>query len=110
LQVYISKSLNSYRIDGVKHSFTALSDKFGHGKPIEDVFEMFGEFEKGQRDVLFDVSFEFSRFSSSAKLFPIHLLRTTPSVSLPRRAAWMQPSTESSDVWPKLTGRRNLNE
>lgn len=44
------------RIDGVKHSFTALSEKFGHCKSFEDVFELFGEFEKGQNDVIFDVS------------------------------------------------------
>jgi hypothetical protein len=55
-QVYINKSLNPYRVDGIKHSFTALSEKFGHQKAFEDVFEMFGEFEKGQHDVMFDVS------------------------------------------------------
>lgn len=43
-------------MDGIKHSFNALSAKFGHEKPLEDVFELFGEFEKDQHDVLFDVS------------------------------------------------------
>lgn len=55
-QVYINKSLDSYKAGGIKHAFTALSDKFGHEKPNQDVFELFGEFEKGQKDVLFDVS------------------------------------------------------
>lgn len=56
--------MSSYKIDGFKHSFNALSDKFGHLKPFEDVFELFGEFEKGHNDVLFDVSFikSFSMF------------------------------------------------
>lgn len=48
--------MNSNKLDGIKHSFTALSEKFGHAKPLEDVFELFGEFEKGEHDVLFDVS------------------------------------------------------
>jgi hypothetical protein len=47
--------LSANKAAGIKHSFTALSDKFGHQKPNEDVFELFGEFEKGQKDVLFDV-------------------------------------------------------
>ena len=55
MQIYINKSLNLYRASGFTHAFTALSNKFGHGKPNEDVFELFGEFEKGQKDVLFDV-------------------------------------------------------
>lgn len=55
-QVYIAKTLNSNKADGIKHSFTALSDKFGQNKPNEDVFELFGEFERGEHDVLFDVS------------------------------------------------------
>lgn len=55
-KVYINNSLNSNRVDGIKHSFTALSEKFGVAKKFEDVFELFGEFEKGEADVLFDVS------------------------------------------------------
>lgn len=55
-QVYINSSLNPDRVDGIKHSFTALSEKFGAGKKFEDVFELFGEFSKGEADVLFDVS------------------------------------------------------
>lgn len=56
-KVYIKKSLGNDKVDGIKHSFTALSEKFGHKRPLEDVFELFGEFKKEQRDVLFDVSF-----------------------------------------------------
>lgn len=48
--------MNPNRVDGIKHSFTALSEKFGASKKFEDVFELFGEFEKGEADVLFDVS------------------------------------------------------
>lgn len=55
-QIYVKKSLNANKVDGLLHSFNALSMKFGSGRPNEDVFELFGEFEKGQRDVLFDVS------------------------------------------------------
>lgn len=48
--------MSAHRVDGIKHTFTALSEKFGHKKPLEDVFELFGEFEAGSHDVLFDVS------------------------------------------------------
>ena len=42
------------RIDGIKHAFQALSEKFGSGKSFEDVFELFGTFSD-QSDVLFNV-------------------------------------------------------
>lgn len=29
-----------------------MSEKFGHNKPHEDVFELFGEFEEGRKDVI----------------------------------------------------------
>jgi len=40
----------------VKHAFVALSEKFGHKSKFEDVFELFGEFEEDQPNILFDVS------------------------------------------------------
>lgn len=39
-----------------------LSEKFGHGKPLEDVFELFGIFEAGENDVIFNVSLKFNLF------------------------------------------------
>lgn len=50
------KMASTNKIGNIKHAFTALSEKFGHGGKIEDVFELFGEFEAGQKNVLFDVS------------------------------------------------------
>ncbi|KAG5677326.1 hypothetical protein PVAND_007094 [Polypedilum vanderplanki] len=52
--VYVSKSLNFNRESTIKHTFIALSEKFGHKKPFEDVFELFGKFEEGQKDVIFN--------------------------------------------------------
>jgi hypothetical protein len=53
----VSASASPERESTIKHTFIALSEKFGHGKPLEDVFELFGEFEEGQKDVIFNVSF-----------------------------------------------------
>lgn len=52
--VFVRDDLSGTELDNVAHAFTALSDKFGHNGKIEDVFEMFGQFEVGQRNVLFD--------------------------------------------------------
>ena len=51
--VFVRNSLSGHDLDNVAHAFIALSDKFGHGGKIEDVFSLFGEFEAGQRDVIF---------------------------------------------------------
>lgn len=40
--------------DDIVHAFTAISEQFGHDSPKEDVFELFGEFRAGEKDVLFD--------------------------------------------------------
>lgn len=53
LAVYVRNSLESFEQDGIKHAFSALSDKFGKDGSLVDVFELFGEFEAGQRNVLF---------------------------------------------------------
>lgn len=42
------------------HGFKSLSDEFGHGGELEDVFELFGEFEVGAKNVI---------FSDDAKVF-----------------------------------------
>lgn len=45
--VYVRSSVNDNERDSMEHAFLALSEKFGkHGK-IQDVFELFGEFEPG---------------------------------------------------------------
>lgn len=51
--VYVRNTLKSYEQDGIKHAFSALSNLFGRGGSLVDVFELFGEFEAGQRNVLF---------------------------------------------------------
>lgn len=54
--IFSRPNLNTYEADNINHAFTAISDKFGHQGAIEEVFELFAEFEKGQNDVIFDVS------------------------------------------------------
>lgn len=51
--VYVRNTLNNFEQDGIKHAFSALSDKFGKDGSLVDVFELFGEFEKGKRNLLF---------------------------------------------------------
>lgn len=51
--VYVRNTLNNFEQDGIKHAFSALSDKFGKDGSLVDVFELFGEFETGKRNVLF---------------------------------------------------------
>lgn len=51
--VYVRNSLIDTEQDAIKHAFSALSNKFGVKGNLVDVFELFGEFEPGQRNVLF---------------------------------------------------------
>lgn len=52
--IYVRNTLKSSEQDGIKHAFSALSEKFGKNGSLVDVFELFGEFEPGQRNVLFN--------------------------------------------------------
>lgn len=51
--VYIRNTMTNHEQDGIKHAFSALSDLFGRYGYLVDVFELFGEFEPGQRNILF---------------------------------------------------------
>lgn len=51
--VFVTNRADQHGIDNVMHAFSALSDKFGHMGNVEEVFELFGEFEPGQKNVLF---------------------------------------------------------
>lgn len=51
--VFIRGSTTGHELDNIAHAFMSLSDKFGHKGKIEDVFELFGEFEPGQKNILF---------------------------------------------------------
>lgn len=53
--IFSRSTLSSYEADNINHAFTAISEKFGHEGKLEQVFEIFAEFEKGQNDVIFDV-------------------------------------------------------
>lgn len=52
--VCAKQTVDPSKRDDIVHAFTALSEQFGHNSPKEDVFELFGEFSAGQKDVLFD--------------------------------------------------------
>lgn len=52
--VCVKQGGDATKRDDVVHAFTAISEQFGHNSPKEDVFELFGEFKKGETDVLFD--------------------------------------------------------
>lgn len=51
--VFVRRSSSGHELDNLSHAFVALSEKFGRGGKIEDVFELFGKFEADQKDVLF---------------------------------------------------------
>lgn len=51
--VFARADLSATEVETYAHGFVALSDKFGHGARTEEVFELFGEFEPGQHNVLF---------------------------------------------------------
>lgn len=51
--VYVRNDLIETERDAIKHAFSALSNKFGANGGLVDVFELFGEFEPGQRNILF---------------------------------------------------------
>lgn len=51
--VYVRNSMIETERDAIKHAFSAISNRFGVNGNLVDVFELFGEFEPGQRNVLF---------------------------------------------------------
>lgn len=51
--IYVRNTMSNHESDGIKHAFSALSDKFGKDGKLVDVFELFGEFEPGQKNILF---------------------------------------------------------
>lgn len=51
--IYVRKTITGQIEDNIAHAFVALSDRFGHGAKNEVVFELFGEFQPGEKNVLF---------------------------------------------------------
>lgn len=51
--VYVRNTMIDAESDAIKHAFSAISNRFGKNGSLIDVFELFGEFEPGQSDVLF---------------------------------------------------------
>lgn len=58
--IFVRNGLVGTEFEGVVHGFKSLSDKFGHGAQLENVFELFGEFEPDAKNVI---------FSDDAKVF-----------------------------------------
>lgn len=51
--IFIRSTTDGHELDNIAHAFMALSTNFGRKGNIEEVFELFGEFEPGQKNVLF---------------------------------------------------------
>lgn len=51
--VFVRSDVTGTVLDSLSHGFTSLSDKFRHGAKTEDIFELFGEFQSGQKNVIF---------------------------------------------------------
>lgn len=65
--IFTRTTINDRERDGIEHAFSDLSEKFGKEAYLVDVFELFGEFEPGQPNVLFsDDAYAFVLPSNSA--------------------------------------------
>lgn len=51
--VFVRDSISTIELENLSHAFLALSEKFGRNGTIEDVFELFGQFESNEANVLF---------------------------------------------------------
>lgn len=51
--VFVRSDMSGNELEAIAHGFTSLSDKFGHGAKTQDVFELFDEYEKGAKNVIF---------------------------------------------------------
>lgn len=51
--IFVRSSIGNRERDGIEHAFSELSNQFGKGSSFEEVFELFGEFEPGKKDVIF---------------------------------------------------------
>lgn len=67
--IFSRSTLTTYELDNINHAFSAISDKFGHKGKIEEIFELFGEFKDGAKDVIF--SDDASKFESANNYEPI---------------------------------------
>jgi hypothetical protein len=52
-KVYVRQDMNQDDLDILNHGLISLSDKFGTNGKNYDVFELFGTFEEGAKDVIF---------------------------------------------------------
>lgn len=51
--VFVRDSLQGTELESTVHGFKSLSTKFGHKGNLENIFELFGEFEVGAKNVIF---------------------------------------------------------
>lgn len=51
--IFVRISLDGTELESIVHGFKSLSDQFGHGGKLANVFELFGEFEVGAKNVMF---------------------------------------------------------
>ncbi|XP_017156518.1 transferrin [Drosophila miranda] len=52
--IFVRSDSSSVEQETVKHLFATISDKFGARGKLVDVFSLFGEFQEGHKNVLFD--------------------------------------------------------
>lgn len=51
--IFVRNSVGGTELESIVHGFKSLSDLFGHQGKLENVFELFGEFEVGAKNVIF---------------------------------------------------------
>ncbi|XP_063705234.1 transferrin [Culicoides brevitarsis] len=51
--IYVNKAESRQTRDNIRHAFTAIGKSFGSKGKLNHVFDLFGQFESGQKDVIF---------------------------------------------------------
>lgn len=77
--IFARADTTSVEQETIKHLFSLISDRFGaHGKFV-DVFALFGEYQKGEKNVLFDVSLPGYEILHGILLLTFHFLPSSVS-------------------------------
>lgn len=95
--IFIRSDTTSVEQETVKHLFSLISDKFGARGKLVDVFALFGEFQKGKKNVYFNVSYPLSLFKLRRLKENNFLCRTKP-FSSPRSSKTKSRTSRSTQI------------
>lgn len=67
--IYVSKAESRQVKDNIKHLFVSIAKTFGPTESFNDVFNLFGDFEAGQKNIIFSVSTKLFGFCSKFSVY-----------------------------------------